>query len=342
MFETEIATMQPGWDAHNAGPVHVPVLGATVVELFRPAAERDPHGWVVDGTLGLGGHTRILLEAFPGIRVLGVDQDPQAIVIARERLSQFNGRLRIRHGRMSGLSRLIRKEQIEPPVGVLLDVGVSSMQLDVGERGFSFQVDGPLDMRMDSTRDRTAADIVNHWDESDLADLFFHEGGEHRSRRVARAIVEGRRRAPFLRTLALADIVARAVGEDASSGRIHPATKTFQALRRAVNEEGEELLAGLAAAMHWLADGGRLVAITFHSGEDGEVKRFLADAGRQGTSKLLTKRPVVADREERQSNPRARSAHLRAAERTRTGSAPGSPASPSANGDSVDLDRGPA
>ncbi len=336
MFETEIATMQPGWDAHNAGPVHVPVLGATVVELFRPVAERDPQGWIVDGTLGLGGHTRLLLEAFPEIRILGVDQDPEAITVARERLSSFSRRLRIRHGRMSGLSRLIRKEQIEPPVGVLLDVGVSSMQLDVGERGFSFQVDGPLDMRMDSTRDRTAADIVNHWDESDLADLFFHEGGEHRSRRVARAIVEGRRRAPFLRTLALADIVARAVGEDSSSGRIHPATKTFQALRRAVNEEGEELLAGLAAGMHWLADCGRLVVITFHSGEDGEVKRFLADAGRQGTAKLLTKRPVVADREERQANPRARSAHLRAAQRMRSASAP------APNGDSVDLDRGPA
>jgi 16S rRNA (cytosine1402-N4)-methyltransferase len=266
--------------------------------------------------------------------LLGVDQDPEAIAIARERLTSFGRRVRIRQGRMSGLSRLIRKEQIEPPIGVLFDIGVSSMQLDVGERGFSFQVDGPLDMRMDPTRDRTAADIVNQWDEGDLADLFFHEGGEHRARRVARAIVEGRRRAPFLRTLALADVVARAVGEEASSGRIHPATKTFQALRRAVNEEGEELLGGLAAAMHWLADGGRLVVITFHSGEDGEVKRFLADAAKQGEAKLVTKRPLVADRDERHANPRARSAHLRAAERTRTG--------PAGNGSSHWDDRGDA
>jgi 16S rRNA (cytosine1402-N4)-methyltransferase len=259
--------------------------------------------------------------------LLGVDQDPEAIAIARERLTSFGRRVRIRQGRMSGLSRLIRKEQIEPPIGVLFDIGVSSMQLDVGERGFSFQVDGPLDMRMDPTRDRTAADIVNQWDEGDLADLFFHEGGEHRARRVARAIVEGRRRAPFLRTLALADVVARAVGEEASSGRIHPATKTFQALRRAVNEEGEELLGGLAAAMHWLADGGRLVVITFHSGEDGEVKRFLADAAKQGEAKLVTKRPLVAARG-------ARPAHLRAAERTRTG--------PAGNGSSHWDDRGDA
>lgn len=317
MFGMEVATMQSGEDAHDAGPVHVPVLAKAVVELMQPAAERAPGGWLVDGTVGLGGHTRLLLEALPDVHVLCVDQDPQAVEFARDHLATFGRRVRVRHGRLSGLSRLIRKEQIGMPVGVLLDIGVSSMQIDLAERGFSFQTDGPLDMRMDPTRDRCAADIVNHWDEGDLADLFFHEGGESRARRVAHAIVEGRRRAPFARTLGLADVISRALGESSGKGGIHPATKTFQALRRAVNEEGEELLAGLAAAALWLADGGRLAVITFHSGEDREVKRFLSDGARQGEWSVLTKKPVSADSVERKANPRSRSAHLRCAQRVR-------------------------
>ncbi|MFN0242382.1 MAG: 16S rRNA (cytosine(1402)-N(4))-methyltransferase RsmH [Planctomycetota bacterium] len=306
-------------------PQHVPVLRAEIVELFAPAVNAVAEPWIVDGTLGLGGHSCALLEAFPSLSVLAIDQDPTAIERSRRVLAPFERRVRLRHARQSGLSRLIRKEQIVRPIGMLLDLGVSSPQLDEPTRGFSFQTDGPLDMRMDPTRDRTAADIVNHWDESDLADLFFHEGGERRSRVIARALVAGRRRAPFLRTLALADTIARALGESSGSGRIHPATQCFQALRRAVNEEGEELRAALEAAQVWIEHGGRLVVISFHSGEDGEVKRFLASGVRAHEWHALTKKPRAAGQAERHANPRARSARLRAAERVRAAEGAGAP-----------------
>ena len=166
---------------------------------------------------------------------------------------------------------------------MLFDLGVSSLQLDRKERGFSFQSDGPLDMRMDPSRDRTAADIVNGWDEGDLADLFYYEGGETRARARSRGpLAEGRRRAPYLRTGALAEAIASALGPVARASKIHPATRVFQALRRAVNEEGEELIAGLAAAERLLAPGGTLVVVGFHSGEDREVKRFFAEGSREG------------------------------------------------------------
>ncbi|MEM9382650.1 MAG: 16S rRNA (cytosine(1402)-N(4))-methyltransferase RsmH, partial [Planctomycetota bacterium] len=210
-------------------------------------------------------------------------------------------------------------------VGLLMDLGASSLQLDRPERGFSFTWDGPLDMRMDPRRERTAADIVNSWDESDLADLFFHEGGERGARRVARAIVDARRRAPFRRTRALSEFVALSLGrpirsrqaERPTRGAIHPATRVFQALRRAVNEEAEELQAGLRAAQDHLDEGGRLLAISFHSGEDGVCKRFLAEGARRGEWDLDTRRPIEAGPEEVRSNPRARSAKLRVARRVR-------------------------
>jgi 16S rRNA (cytosine1402-N4)-methyltransferase len=225
---------------------------------------------------------------------------------------------------MSQASQVMDEEGVARVVGWLCDLGASSLQLDDPARGFSFQADGPLDMRMDPSSERTAADIVNAWDESDLADLFFYEGGEARSRRIARAIVESRRRAPFRRTGALADAIERAVGRGGGVGRIHPATKVFQALRRAVNEEGEELLGSLAVAEAWLVDAGRLAVISFHSGEDGEVKRFLAEGVRAGRWELATKKPIHAREEEVQSNRRARSASLRVAIRVRRGeSAPG-------------------
>jgi 16S rRNA (cytosine1402-N4)-methyltransferase len=316
MFRVETEEMETQGGEGGTRPVHLPVLPAEIVEVFRGLPEALSTGWIVDATLGLGGHTELLLESLPSIRVLGVDQDPQAIELAKDRLERFGRRVRLRRARFSELSRLIRKEHTAPVVGMLFDLGVSSMQLDVAERGFSFQADGPLDMRMDPARDRTAAQIVNHWDESDLADLFFYEGGETRARRIARAIVEARRRAPFLRTAALADVIANAMGGE-GMGRLHPATKAFQALRRAVNEEGEELCAALSAAEHWLVDGGRMAAIAFHSGEDGEVKRFLSAGARDRRFKLTNKKPLEASLAERRTNPRSRSAKLRVAERMR-------------------------
>ena len=250
-----------------------------------------------------------------------MDQDPEILELARERLEPFNDRARIARGRLSELARILREQQPERPVGLLMDLGASSLQLDRPERGFSFAHDGPLDMRMDSARARTAADIVNEWDEADLADLFFHEGGETRSRAIAAAIVEARRRAGFKRTAGLAELIARTVGRGrrvgGRPGGLHPATKVFQALRRAVNEEGDELLAGLATAEWWLADGGVLAVISFHSGEDGAVKRFLREGDQAGNWNLLTKKPIRPGRQEERANPRSRSACLRGAIRTR-------------------------
>jgi 16S rRNA (cytosine1402-N4)-methyltransferase len=297
------------------GPVHQPVLAAEVTQLLGGERPASLEGWLVDATLGAGGHAARLLAALPNVRLIGIDQDPQILPHASRALVEFERRVRVRRGRLSQLSRILDEEGVSRVVGVLFDLGASSLQLQSSARGFSFQADGPLDMRMDPDRERTAADIVNRWDEADLADLFFYEGGETRSRKIAHAIVESRRRAPFQRTLALADLIERATGQ--RSGKVHAATRVFQALRRAVNEEGEELLAGLAAAEQWLVDGGRLAVISFHSGEDGEVKRFFAEGARLGRWSVLTRKPVTARREELAANRRSRSALLRAAVRVR-------------------------
>jgi 16S rRNA (cytosine1402-N4)-methyltransferase len=301
----------PGGDA----PRHVSVLLEDVTELFRGLTPVLSQGWIVDGTTGLGGHAEALLEALPRVRVLAIDRDPAALEHARERLARFGERARIVRARHGELARVLEEQGLSRASGVLLDLGVSSLQLDLPERGFSFQADGPLDMRMDPALDRTAAEIVNGWDEADLADLFHYEGGETRARAAARAIVAARRNAPFLRTAALADCVANAIGRGANP-RLHPATRVFQALRRAVNQEGEELATALAGSERHLAPGGRLAVISFHSGEDGVVKRFFAAGERAGRWRLLTKRAREASREEQRANPRARSARLRAAERT--------------------------
>lgn len=303
--------------SHEARSIHEPVMVPAVLACLAGEGERSAlAGWVLDGTLGIGGHARAILEAFPGVRVLGVDQDPEVLGLARERLAPFGSRVVLERGRMSQLDEVAGRAGVGRPVGMLLDLGANSLHFDRPERGFSFQADGPLDMRMDPDRERTAADIVNHWDETDLADLLYYEGGERRSRAIARAILESRRRAPFLRTAALADLIARTVGER-TSGRIHPATRTFQALRRAVNEEGEELLAGLRFADERLTHRGRLVVISFHSGEDGMVKRFLAEGARDDRWEVVTRRPLEPSAGEVRSNPRARSARLRCGLRVR-------------------------
>ncbi|WP_419190359.1 16S rRNA (cytosine(1402)-N(4))-methyltransferase RsmH [Saltatorellus ferox] len=316
-------------DPTGDGPVHVPVLAEEVARLLGGGrSEESLDGLLVDCTLGAGGHSNLLLGRFPCLRLLGIDQDPEILSIARGRLEPFHDRVRIEHARMSEVTDILQSLD-ETPIAFLMDVGASSLQLDRPERGFSFTWDGPLDMRMDPRRERTAADIVNHWDESDLADLFFHEGGERGARKVARAIVQARRRTPFKRTRALSETVAISLGKPVRSPRadapqhrpggkkpsIHPATRVFQALRRAVNEEAEELEAGLLAAEETLSADGRLLAISFHSGEDGVVKRFLADGAQAGKWAIETRRPVEATHEEVRSNPRSRSAKLRVARR---------------------------
>ena len=305
----------------GSDPVHEPVLSREVADLLagpgsalRAASDEARDGWWIDATLGAGGHAGHLLEALPHVRLLGIDQDPEILDIARVRLAAFGERATLECARISQLEDVAGSHAVGRVLGILLDLGASSLQLDRPERGFSFQIDGPLDMRMDPTRERTAADILNTWDESDLADLFYYEGGESRSRRIARAVTEARRRAPFQRTQALVALVERCLGPRRS--KLHSATRVFQALRRAVNEEGEELLAGLALAERRLAEGGRLAVISFHSGEDGVVKRFVACGVREGRWKPLTKKPIRAGQAEARLNRRARSASLRAAERT--------------------------
>jgi 16S rRNA (cytosine1402-N4)-methyltransferase len=282
---------------------HEPVMVAEVVDLLRGGAV------VVDMTVGAGGHAAALLEA--GVdRVVGVDRDLEALAVAGERLAPFGSRVRLIGSRFSEID-----EQAlgGPADGVLFDLGVSSMQLDRADRGFGYRADGPLDMRMgegESPARPTAADLVNGLPERELADLIFRFGDEPRSRRIAAAIV---RRRPVSTTDQLAGIVVSAVGK--RPGGPHPARRTFQALRIAVNRELEELTAALPPAAGLLGPGGRMVVISYHSLEDGIVKRtFRAD----DRLLVLTKKPLVPSAEERARNPRSRSAKLRAAERERT------------------------
>ncbi|HVL72973.1 MAG TPA: 16S rRNA (cytosine(1402)-N(4))-methyltransferase RsmH [Beijerinckiaceae bacterium] len=303
---------------------HIPVLLDEVLAALAP--ERG--GAFVDGTFGAGGYAAAILAATPRNRVLGVDRDPDAIRAGASLAAGSGGRLLLREGRFGALDELAAAAGFAPADGVVLDVGVSSMQLDRPERGFSFRHDAPLDMRMER-RGPSAADLVNRASEAELADIFFHYGEERRARQVARAIVARRREAPIETTAALAEIVASQVR--AEPGGIHPATRVFQGLRIAVNDELGELVRALHAAERILAPGGRLAVVTFHSLEDRIVKQFLAIRGGRApagsrhlpsaarpepTFALLGKQPVVPTQAEIRRNPRARSAKLRAAERT--------------------------
>jgi 16S rRNA (cytosine1402-N4)-methyltransferase len=291
----------------------------------------SPGGRYLDGTLGGGGHTALLLErGAPTARVLGIDADPAALERVADRLGAAvaAGRLVLRHGSFAALGRLAAEAEMLPLDGVLLDLGLSSDQLADPARGFAFAADGPLDMRFDPTRGQPAADLVNELEEEELADLIWRYGEERRSRAIARRLIEVRRRMPITRTGELARLVASAV--PGRPGGIHPATRTFQALRIAVNEELASLEAALPQAVEALAPKGRLAVISFHSLEDRIVKTFVraevrgcvcppeAQAcvcGRVPRLRDLTRHPMVASPQEQAANPRARSAKLRVAER---------------------------
>ena len=283
----------------------------------------------IDGTVGGGGHTaRILSECAPDGQVLAVDEDPAAILRVAHLLPQAvaEGRLLLVQGRFEEMAQIAEEQDFGPVDGILLDLGVSSFQLETGERGFSFSQDGPLDMRMDPTAPLSAAEIVNTWPEFDLADLIFRYGEERRSRPIARQLVKNR---PISTTLALAEIVERAVGGRRGS-RTHPATKTFQALRIAVNDELGQLERVLPVALDLLKPGGRLAIISFHSLEDRLVKQWMqAEAqdfipdryhpyggtDRTPTLEIITRKPITPGPDELATNPRSRSAKLRAGER---------------------------
>jgi 16S rRNA (cytosine1402-N4)-methyltransferase len=291
--------------------MHVPVMTAEVLNFLRP----EQGGSFVDCTVGLGGHSRALLEA-GATRVLGLDRDLDALARARETLSPWADRVELVHADYRSLDAVLDRRQIARVDGTLADLGVSSMQFDAPGRGFSFQRDEPLDMRMDRSGGDTAADLVARSTEQDLADAIFQYGEEHFSRRIARALVEARHEAPVATTGRLAAIVRRAIPRRRGYTRIDPATKTFQALRIWVNRELDGLDQFVAAAARRLRTGARLVVITFHSLEDRIVKHTLrALHQRDGLVQILTKKPVVPGDEEVARNPRARSAKLRAAER---------------------------
>ena len=308
---------------------HISVLGREAVEMLAP---RDG-GIYLDATFGAGGYSRMILET-DGTRIVGIDRDRSAITGGFELVDRADGRLTLVEDRFSNLAEICAAQGIEAVDGVVMDVGVSSMQLDQAARGFSFRLGGPLDMRMGHDGP-TAADVVAKASETDLANIIYIFGEERHSRGVARAIVAARKEAPITTTQALADIVGRVVRS--KPNEIHPATRTFQALRIFVNEELDELHLALSAAERVLKPGGRLVVVSFHSLEDRIVKNFLAERGKAAggsrhlpeiaqaapSFQILTKRPVTPGEAEISANPRARSAKLRAAERT---AAPAHPA----------------
>jgi 16S rRNA (cytosine1402-N4)-methyltransferase len=305
-----------------AGKRHIPVLGRQAVGMLQPRAG----GIYVDATFGAGGYSRAILD-IAGTRVIGIDRDRSAVTAGFDLVDRSDGRLMLAEDRFSNLAEICATQGLDAVDGVVMDVGVSSMQLDQAERGFSFRLGGPLDMRMGHDGP-AAADVIAKASEADLANIIYIFGEERHSRAVARAIVAARKEAPITTTRALADIVAKVVRS--KPGEIHPATRTFQGLRIFVNEELDELHLALSAAERVLKPAGRLVVVSFHSLEDRIVKNFLVERARAGGGSrhlpviaqaapsfhILTKRPVIPDDDEISANPRARSAKLRAAERT--------------------------
>ena len=306
----------PAAIADGVASYHAPVFPAEVVEWMQPAAGK----FIIDGTLGGGGHSELFLKA--GATVLGVNRDPEALAHASQRLASFGDRFSTWEGNHCEVAS---DDSIEKADGLLLDLGVSSRQLDSAERGFSFMREGPLDMRMGPSSPRTAAEVVNEWPEAELLRILREYGEEKQARRIVAAILDRRSEKPFTTTLDLAECIEKAIGR---KGRIHPATRSFQAIRMAVNEELESLQRALEAVPSLLKPGGRLLVITFHSLEDRMVKRFLKHRSTEFVDnpawpeprpnpdfqfRLLARKAIAPSDEEVRTNPRARSAKLRVA-----------------------------
>lgn len=289
-------------------------------------------GLFVDCTLGLGGHALLLLESNPNVRLLGIDRDTEALAVARERLSGFSDRIEFHHGNYSDIQQILERAGAEAPAGIFADLGVSSMQLERGYRGFSFMREGPLDMRMDPSDELLAADVVNGYSEEELQRIISVYGEERRSRRIARAIVQRRKTAPLETTEELRELIGAAIGRPRDRHgrpmRIDPATRTFQALRIEVNEELSGLEKFLDQSLKMLETEGRFVVISYHSLEDRIVKSALRSAARGDVDpvtgrpytetrliEVLTRKPLRPSEEEVEYNPRSRSARLRAARR---------------------------
>jgi len=310
----------------NPKSEHIPVMKSEALDFLHC----KPGGVYVDATIGLGGHAQGILEKIlPGGLLVGIDRDKESLEKAQDRLKQFSGACRLLHDNFKNLPLILNNLAVRPVDGILLDLGVSSYQLLSPERGFSFQSDELLDMRMDRTQQGTAADLINNMPEAELANTIYRYGEERLSRRIAAAIVRERSKAPITRCVQLKEIIGRNFRGRSRHG-IHPATRTFQALRIAVNEELEGLEKFFPEAIGYLKPGGRIVVISFHSLEDRIVKRAfrrlsgmcvceappdLCLCPRQTHSRLLTNRPITPSPEELAVNPRARSARLRSLER---------------------------
>ena len=300
---------------------HVPVLLEEVLEALRIRQG----GVYLDGTVGAGGHAARILERHPSVRVIGMDRDPAALRVAAERVGRFGDRATLIHGDFRHLDEALASKGLRIIDGILLDLGVSSMHLDTPDRGFSFTGDGPLDMRMDQTEGRPASEIVNSWEAADLARMLFKFGEEKRAREIARAIVRERGKTPILTTTHLARVVASVPGMT-KIRKIHPATRTFQALRIEVNRELDALGEVLPRGIECLKPGGRMAVISFHSLEDRIVKRGFREAenpcqcprelhecrcGRESRGRVITRKPILPSEIEMGQNPRSRSAKLR-------------------------------
>ncbi|MBD2531392.1 16S rRNA (cytosine(1402)-N(4))-methyltransferase RsmH [Nostoc flagelliforme FACHB-838] len=292
--------LQTPLDLEELAFSHISVLGREVIEGLAVR----PGGHYLDVTLGGGGHSRLILEAAADVRVTAIDQDEDALAAARKELAEFGDRIQFIYSNFADY-------EFPPNTfdGILADLGVSSYHLDQAERGFSFRQAANLDMRMDRGRSLTAADVINNWDEAELADIFFKYGEERLSRRIARRIVERR---PLHTTTELADAIASSVPPKYRYGRIHPATRVFQALRIVVNDELKSLETFLDKAPNALVPGGRIAIISFHSLEDRPVKHGLRNSP---LLRVLTKKPIIAQEEEISQNPRSRSAKLRIAQK---------------------------
>jgi 16S rRNA (cytosine1402-N4)-methyltransferase len=309
--------------------IHTPVMLERTVELLAPAIQADG-AVLVDATLGMGGHSRAFLERFPKLTVIGLDRDTDALAIARERLAPFKGRARFVHTVYDGIDDAVQAEGFDEVQGVLFDLGVSSLQLDRAERGFAYSKDAPLDMRMDSTRGRTAADVIAESSEEELRRLFYEYGEEKLAPRYARAIVQARAEGPITRSGQLVAIITKATPV-AVQRQGHPAKRVFQALRIEVNEELTVLQRAIPAALETMAVGGRMVVLAYQSLEDRIVKRALqaaasssAPAGlpmelpeHRAQFRLLVRGAELASESEQAENPRAKPVRLRAVERVR-------------------------
>jgi len=289
------------------GAAHTPVMLREVLEWLRV----KPDGTYIDATLGAGGHSETIGQKLTSGKLISLDRDAQALAMARERLKTFGEMVTVVQAPFSWIAEVAQELGIPPADGVLADLGVSSMQLDQAARGFSFREAGPLDMRMNAEDELTAEEIVNRWPERELADLLYREADEHDSRRIARAIVRAR---PIRDTVHLATTVA-GVRKQWGRQRLHPATKTFLALRIAVNRELEELGQFLSRTPAAMNSGGRWVVLSYHSREDRLVKRAFQEGERAGTLRVLTRHVIQPTDEEMAGNPRSRSAKLRCAER---------------------------